>query len=134
MNQSAVLSISIATGIYRHLQISLKATLYELHEAIIESIGFDDDHLHAFYMSNKAWDLMTEYITPRAEVAEGLGFTDEIHLEAFNLDTGSQFMYIYDFGDEWRMKIKVLRLVDTPTDKPRLIKSKGAVEQYPDWD
>ena len=45
---SYVISVSVGTGCYRHIQISQKASLFRLHEAILEAFEFEDDHAHAF--------------------------------------------------------------------------------------
>ena len=34
---SYVISVSLGTGCYRHIQISKSATLYKLHEAILDA-------------------------------------------------------------------------------------------------
>jgi len=47
-------------------------------------------------------------------------------------------VYLFDYGDEWRFQIKVLRVVDEPTKTPIVLKSVGEVSQYgedeDDWD
>ena len=49
MENTLILSVSYGVGCYRHIKISSNATLFELHKIILESFGFDDDHLHAFF-------------------------------------------------------------------------------------
>ncbi|MDE7294677.1 MAG: plasmid pRiA4b ORF-3 family protein [Oscillospiraceae bacterium] len=49
------MSVSLGTGCYRHIKISGDCTLEELHGAILDAFGFDDDHAHAFFLDNKAW-------------------------------------------------------------------------------
>jgi len=134
MEKSLVLSVSIARDCYRHIQISESATLYDLHETIQESFDFDNDHMHAFFMNNRAWDRSCEYICPDAEELDGVRcFSSEVKLSKFNLIKGSKFLYIFDFGDNWRFQIKVLRVVDAPVKDPSVIKSVGEVSQY-DYD
>ena len=43
-------------------------------------------------------------------------------------------MYIFDYGDEWRFQVKVLRVVKEPTERPIVLKSVGHVSQYGDED
>jgi hypothetical protein len=59
--KSYVISVSLGTGCYRHIRISGKATLEELSDAILDAFDFDNDHLHAFFMNNRAWDDMDCY-------------------------------------------------------------------------
>ena len=48
---------------------------------------------------------------------------------------GQKFILHYDFGDDWVFVINVQKIGDSERKKaPKLIKSKGQVEQYPDWD
>ena len=50
-----VISVSLCTGCYRHIQIAASATLYRLHKAILDAFEFVDDHMHAFFMDNHLW-------------------------------------------------------------------------------
>jgi len=130
MDRSLVLSVSAGTGYYRHIQISEGAVLYELHEAILESFGFDDDHMHAFFMNNRAWDEDAVYICPEGELNGSRGFTTKAKLSKFRLSKGSRFLYIFDFGDDWRFSIKVLHVVEEATPKPIVLKRVGEIDQY----
>jgi len=130
MEKSLVLSVSLGPGHYRHIRISEGETLYRLHQAIIRSVGFFDDHLHSFFMNNRAWDGDAEYACPHDD-AEGVrGFSDEVKLLKFRLCKGDKFLYIFDYGDDWRFQIKVLRVIDEPTQMPIVLKSVGVVSQY----
>jgi hypothetical protein len=130
MEKSLVLSVSLGTGCYRHIQISADATLYKLHQAIIRSVGFYDDHLHSFFMNNRAWDSDAEFACPGSEPDGARGFSDKVKLSKFRLSKGDKFLYIFDYGDDWRFQIKVLRVIDDPTKMPVVLKSVGGVSQY----
>ena len=133
MEKSLVLSVSVWAGCYRHIQINENATLYHLHKVILDSFEFDDDHMHAFYMSNRAWDEETEFVSPGGDLDDERGFSNEAKLSKFHLKKSDKFLYIFDFGDEWRFQIKVLRVIDESTKKPVVLKSKGSINQY-DYD
>lgn len=47
--ESYVISVSPATGCYCHIRIGANATLYKLHQAILNAFDFEDDHQHAFF-------------------------------------------------------------------------------------
>jgi len=130
MGFSLVLSVSAGPGYYRHIQIDIGDTLYSLHRAIIRSFDFDDDHMHAFFMSNRAWDRESAFVCPQDDLDYALGHTDEVALSDFRFGKGSKFLYIFDFGDEWRFQIKVLRAVPESTDWPIVLKSVGEIKQY----
>lgn len=59
-------------------------------------------------------------------------------LESLNLAAGQAFMYLFDYGDEWRFKVRVHGMddaADDSADYPRVVEVVGdAPEQYPYWD
>ena len=133
MVKSLVLSVSLGTGCYRHIQISEGATLYRLSSAILDAFDFYDDHLHSFFMNNRAWDSDYEYASSRGGELDGSrGFSDKARLSRFRLFKGDKFLYIFDYGDDWRFQIKVLRVIDEPTKLPLVLKSVGVISQYGD--
>jgi hypothetical protein len=134
MEKSLVLSVSAGPGCYRHIQISESATLFRLHGAILDAFDFYDDHMHAFFMNNRAWDNSSEYICPGGELDFARGYTDKVKLSNFRLLKGSKFLYIFDFGDDWRFQIRVLRTIDSPTKMPVILKTVGEVGQYPGYE
>lgn len=129
---SYVISVSVGKGCYRHIQISKSATLYRLHEAILEAFEFMDDHAHAFFMDNKTWSQYDAYYSMKMDGSERL--TKGKKLEKLNLKKGSQFKYVFDFGEEWRFQCKVLRELEEDTKTPVEIRCVGEPpEQYPQW-
>lgn len=58
-------------------------------------------------------------------------------LEELGLEQGQTFMYLSDYGDEWRFKVRVHAIIDDAPegDYPRIVESVGkAPEQYPSRD
>ena len=130
---SYVISVSLGTGCYRHIQISASATLFRLHQAILNAFEFEDDHMHAFFMDNKRWSQWDCYVSAKSEPTDRL--TKRYSLQNAGVTKGKKFLYLFDFGDEWVFQCKVLREVDDKTDIPGVIRSVGeAPEQYPDYD
>jgi len=138
MSKSLVFSVSAGTGCYRHIQIGEGETLMGLSSAILDAFDFFDDHLHSFFMNNRAWDEDAEFVSPRDDLDGALdgalGFTDEVKLSEFRLAKGDKFLYIFDYGDEWRFHIKVLRVLDLLTLRPITLKSVGQISQYRGYD
>ena len=130
MERSLVISVSARPGCYRHIQISENATLFKLHEAIVESFDFIDDHMHAFFMNNHAWDSSDEYLSPGGDLDDTRGFTDKVKLINFHIKKNDRFLNIFDFGDEWRFRLKVLRVIDDITKIFVILKSVGEPIQY----
>lgn len=132
-NKSYVISVSLGTGCYRHIRISGKATLEGLSDAILDAFDFDNDHLHAFFMNNRAWDDEDCYYSPYAE--DEFRTTDSCKLQFINLEVGKKFLYIFDFGDDWRFQCKVLNILDEDTKEPVVVRTKGVAPlQYSEFD
>lgn len=130
---SYVISVSLGTGCYRHIQISSSATLFRLHQAILNAFEFEDDHMHAFFMDNKRWSQEDCYVSSKSEPTDRL--TKRYSLEKAGVAKGKKFLYLFDFGDEWVFQCKVLRELDEKTDIPGVVRSAGeAPEQYPQYD
>lgn len=118
---------------WRKIAIHSGQSLEDLHMAIQDSVKFDDDHLYAFYMDNRRYSDRC-YLDPRGEEPP---FADEKNLEDLNLSVGQNFLYIFDFGDNWEFEIELLE-IDIKTQKKfktKLIAEQGEnPEQYPDWE
>ncbi len=133
VNKSYVISVSLARGCYRHIRISGTRMLWDLHRAIIEAFGFDDDHAHAFFLDNVKWSDRESYYTER--VGDGGWTTENTRLGSVGLHKGKAFKYVFDFGDEWVFQCKVLREEPGDSGEPQVIRSKGeAPSQYGEWD
>jgi len=131
--KSYIISASLQPGCYRHIQISAKATLFDLHRAIIDAFTFDDDHAHAFFMDNRAWSGEDCYYADFIEDEDR--FTIDFTLEQAGVTVGKQFKYVFDFGDDWRFQLKALKALDEETGEPVIVRTAGdAPIQYPSWD
>ena len=55
-------------------------------------------------------------------------------LDEVGLCKGQKFTLHYDFGDDWMFTITVSKIVEVQKDfSPRIVKAKGSIQQYPDW-
>jgi hypothetical protein len=131
--KTLVISVSLGTGCYRHIQISDQAMLEDLSLAILEAFAFDNDHAHAFFMDNRTYSPYDAYYV-RGFDDEGPA-TDEVTLAEAGLRAEKKFKYLFDFGDDWTFQCKVLKETDEKTPRAQVVRSKGqAPEQYPIWD
>lgn len=59
-------------------------------------------------------------------------------IEELNLKPKKEFMYLFDYGDEWRFKVRVHAVNEHAhpnAEYPRIVESVGkAPEQYPSWE
>ncbi len=145
MPDLCVLSVSLGTGCYRHIRVPEDILLYDLAEVILWAFEFDNDHAHAFFMDNQAWNDADSYYSPGLDMFDSLfdeRYTDKYRLRDTGLKKGKKFKFIFDFGDEWTFQCKVLRTGEPVTNRGQLdnadiIRSVGEPpEQYrwEDWD
>ena len=130
-DKSYIIYISLLTVDYectRNIRISADATLYDLHKAIIESIKFDDDHGHDFFLNDKLWSTTNTYSSERNSVSSLM--TKDFHIGEL-LNKKQNFKYVYDSGACWIFQCKVIDIIDEPTTKPVISRKKGkSPEQY----
>ncbi len=132
--KSYVISVSIDTGCYRHLQISSNAMLSDLSEAILDAFEFVDDHCHGFFMDNRVYSDEEVYYCAEMEEPD-FPRTDRVSLAEAGLIVGLKFKYVFDFGEDWTFQCRVLRELEEITQKPIIVRKKGEPPcQYPDWE
>ncbi len=124
MANTYIFSISYQAGCYRHIRISQDAKLSTLHDAIADAFGLKDGRMHVFFMNNCAWDNTCGYYCTSFSESKNPA-TDEVRLCDFPLEKGTRFLYIYDFRNEQRFSVKLLRVLEEATKSPMLVRSKG---------
>ena len=123
-----VLSISPYTGCYKHVRVPLTATFFDLHMEIQSLFEFDNDHLFSFFLSGRAWDEDSEI---KGEPFGDCEAVDEV-IGDYAFAKGASFLYLFDYGDEWRFTCKVLRYEEAKDPSFALLRSKGENPQQYD--
>ena len=124
-----------APGVRARLAAGADQHLSAVHDAIQEAFGWYDDHLYSFWLDGKFWgsrDL--EFTTP--ETPDEGGRTADVPLAELDLEVGATIAYVFDFGDEWRVRLTLTDLIP-PDDGlyPRVLQRTGtAPPQYPGSD
>jgi hypothetical protein len=88
-----------------------------------------DDHLHAFFMDGKPWPKNVFWDKRDG----GKPTTEGAVIGNLGLHKGQNFLYVFDFGDEWRFNVKVedARYDEAPPYKPVILEEyKDSPEQY----
>ena len=85
----------IKPEIWRRLEVPSGITLSKLHRMIQVAIGWEDYHLHQFEIGRRTYEV------PDPEDIAGSKARDErrVKLDAAVTDVGTEFGYLYDFGD-----------------------------------
>lgn len=113
--------------VWRRLSLPADCAFFHLHGAIQDAFGWEDCHLHRF----EVWE------EGRLEVKIGPGEEEEEYdevetriMDLFREDVG-EFLYRYDFGDDWEHRVVVEDFVgagikETSTDlSPKLHAGEG---------
>jgi hypothetical protein len=108
----------------------------EEREAELRRFFGGDSGLTLAEMENRLADFWESFWENAAE--SGPGNSLETELVALNLQPKQEFMYLFDFGDEHRFKVRVHAIneqADPAVDYPRLVEAVGdSPPQYGYWD
>lgn len=109
--------------IWRRVLVDGASTLDHVHEVIQAAFGWWNCHLHEFEIGE------TRYGVPDPDEDWGPPTNDESKVRLDSVATeGSKFEYVYDFGDWWRHKIVVEKVLpaDPTTTVPTCIDGRRA--------
>jgi hypothetical protein len=118
-------------GVRARVAVRADQHLTALHDAIEEAFGWWDDHLYSFWLDGRFWgDPEAEYTSP---VTPDHGVrTADVPLEELDLSPGATLAYVFDFGDEWRVRLTLRAIADAEDGPyPRVLHRTGqAPPQY----
>jgi hypothetical protein len=122
--------VSFDYNVWRKVILSAKHTMEDLHEIITKAYQFDDDHLYSFFMDGEKWS--RDCIAAPLD-SFGHANAAEVTIGSVGMFIGQQFLYLYDYGDEWTFTITLEKVEETEPEpmKPFIKEQKGdAPEQY----
>lgn len=103
--------------IWRRILVPDKISFRDLDDIIEEAFGWTHDHMFSFYFREADEDFRG---TPIADPAD----TADMSIEGW-LWEGCTFLYIYDFGDNWKHTVTVEKVFPYDKRYPQVIKSRG---------
>jgi hypothetical protein len=118
--------------VWRLIAMPSDATLEDLASWILDSVGFDDDHLFEFTYRDR---LGAECSIHHPQMDEG-PWADEVNVGELPLEPGQTMTFVFDFGDYWKFTVKLERVEPRGARKrPRILERHGkAPQQYSAWD
>lgn len=124
--------VSLHRGVWSKIKLSSQHTLHDLHNYIQGAFDFDNDHMYSFFMDGRAWSI-NKFTCPQDY--EG-PHSDEVKIGELQLYKKQKFLYLFDYGDEWRFNVEVFDIEETNVKllRPEIIEIKGDLpQQYPNW-
>jgi hypothetical protein len=120
-------------GVSRKLAVRGEETLADLHQLLQFAFEWDDDHLYCFWLSDKFWDRTPgiRYRDPHWGLDEGEK-SSRARLDELGLKVGDKLSYLFDFGDEWRVRLTLAEVRPASSwPCPPILESRGeAPPQY----
>lgn len=116
-----------ASQIYRTFSMNDQTRLDDLAHAILDSFDFDNDHMYEFCMTGHFYSEDNYQLNPESSL-----LSTRTRLEKLDLKKGQNFLFHYDFGDDWVFTIHVMSTEYVYSRKGVvLLAQKGELEQYP---
>jgi hypothetical protein len=134
------------TDVRRTIAIRRDQTLDDLHQTLRAAFAWDDEHLYSFWLKGGFWARNgSEYTHPlhaahcnllTAAATSPAPKSADVRLGRLKLRSGQRVAYVHDFGDEWRVALKLRQITaDDGGAYPRLLDQVGdAPPQYPAYD
>lgn len=123
----------------RVIEIKSNASLFDLHDAIQDAVGFDRDHLFEFFAGRHRRNREIVYADTFDAEEDFDAYADISIEQVFPLPDKLKLFYHFDFGDDWYFKIIKSRKKPFKPSRgvkyPRVTQRVGSnPEQYPNWE
>jgi len=107
--QLKIVLLGISPPIWRRVLVPNTLLLCCLHDAIQAVFGWTDTHLHHFEKHGEYWGV------PDDEDFEDLDDESKVPVRKLLLGEGDSITYTYDFGDNWRHKVLLEKVLPAGT-------------------
>jgi hypothetical protein len=107
--------------IWRRLDVRSNVTLDEVHRSIQVAFGWLDYHLYRFALGGNPFDRRSEMFLCPFDVAEGEESGTpiaEVRLDETMHDRGDALRYVYDYGDNWGLTLRLESVHDATATTP----------------
>jgi hypothetical protein len=103
--QLKITLVGISPPIWRRILVPSTIRLSYLHDAIQAVFGWTDTHLHHFELDGEYWGV------PDDDDCGDLNNETKVPLRKLLMSEGWTLNYTYDFGDNWRHKILLEKIL-----------------------
>ena len=103
--QLKIALLDIKPPIWRRIHVPSSIKLCCLHDVLQEAMGWTNSHLHVFEKDRQTWG-NPQWDEDQDQLDEGKTRLAEL-LEV----KGESLFYVYDFGDDWRHKVVLEKII-----------------------
>jgi hypothetical protein len=112
-------------GVRARLAVLERQPLTALHDAIQQAFGWYDDHLYSFWLDGSFFGSDEVELTSPDTPDQGVA-TADVPLAELDLHLGQRIGYVFDFGDDWRVRLTIRERVTAEAgDHPRVLELRG---------
>ena len=114
--------------IWRRLELSSAMTLAQVHDVIQVAFDWTDSHLHRFALGPSVWDEDSDLFLCPFDVEDGevAGVpATEVRLDEVLGDVDDKMLYVYDYGDNWELRIRLEAIRDRTEGAPPAVCTGG---------
>jgi hypothetical protein len=116
--------------IFRDIAITNNATLEDLHNAIVNSFGFDGTEVGSFYTCNNTWEQEDEI--PQFDAGEEIGqnkIMSDFILKDILDESNTKIIYVYDFLNMWTFFVELAAIeeINPLNTYPEILFAHGTV-------
>ena len=106
MNHIIRIHLENSEDVIRDIQITSTYSLQELHLAIVEAFGLEENQMASFYMTNDNFELLQEIpiFSIKEKDCTMLPMSEIIISSIFSYK-GKKLLYVYDFMKMWRFLV-----------------------------
>ena len=113
----------------RDIEIKATQTFEDLHNAILQFIGFESKEMASFYMSDDYWKKGKEITLADMSDGEGkIAMMKNSRLKDFIADPHQKIYYVYDFMTMWTFHIELIKIFvneEAGVNYPRCVRTTG---------
>jgi len=112
----------------RDILIDSDATFYELHDAILDSVGYSKDQITSFYICDEDWERTTEITLVEMDTRSDVDnyVMEATRISDFIEDEGQRLIYVFEPLTERAFYIELKQIVTgSEQTQPKCVKSVG---------
>ncbi len=95
--------LGVQPPVWRRILVPAAIHLGDLHRVLQVAMGWTGSHLHVFCIGKAKFGTLP----PEGEKDPEIDWGDERTVTLQGLGPGAEFLYEYDFGDNWKHRVKV---------------------------